>query len=187
MKIAALKDKIKIFYKTHKTLSSIITIILAVLLANSAYIFLTNPDPLISRSLLPIESLGIGNTGGTYLKSQLFGGGNSIEPNDGFTKQALGVQANNQILSGQIPLWNHYEAIGAPLLGETQSAATFPFTLLLSLPYGFLIYHILLEIIAGIGMYLLLCRFHNKKRQPINNSVAITGGILFATLGPDMM
>lgn len=150
------------------------------LLSNFIYIFVTNPDPLVLRSGLPVENSGVP-------LNLPFYGGNSIEGNDGITKQALGVQANEQLFNGKLPLWNHYEGIGMPLLGETQSAALFPFTMLLSLPHGLLINEIVLEIIAGIGAYLFIRRLKNKKDTKIDNVVAITGGLLFATLGTFMM
>ena len=151
-----------------------------VLLANFGYIFVTNPNPLLSRSGLPVQ-------GGSVYMRLPFAAGNSIEGNDGITKQALGVQAMHQVLSGNLPLWNNYEGVGVPLLGETQSAAIFPFSLLLLLPYGFLINEIVLEIIAGIGMYLFIKYLMNSLHQKIDNSIAITAGCLFATLGTFMM
>lgn len=175
------KEKLLFFNKNHKTLLSIIVIIFFVLLSNFIYIFITNPDPLIGRSQLPTEGAERGSI------SLMFSGGNSIEPNDGYTKQALGVQAANQISEGNLPLWNHHEAVGSPLLGETQSAASFPFVLLLLLPNGFLIFQIVLQIIAGIGMYLFLRRLKDKQNKTINNLIAITGGCLFATIGTFMM
>jgi len=167
-------------YREHTTVASILIVVVFVLLANFVYIFITNPDPLILRSGLPAQN------GGGYLVLP-FAGGNSIEGNDGITKQALGVQANNQILNGQLPLWNHYEGVGAPLLGETQSAALSPFTLLLSLPNGFLVNEVVLEMIAGIGTYLFIRRLRDKKGYQVDNLVAISGGCLFATLGTFMM
>lgn len=173
-------SRILLMHRRHTTISSLLIVALFVLMANFAYIFITNPDPLISRAGLPIQN------GHVYVTLP-FAAGNSIEGNDGITKQALGVQAAHQILSGKLPLWNHYEGVGAPLLGETQSAALSPFTLLLVLPYGFLINELVLEVIAGIGMYLFLKHLSNKAGHKIDNTIAITGGCLFGTLGTFMM
>ncbi len=167
-------------HRRHTVLSSILILIAFVLLANFGYIFVTNPNPLLSRSGLPVQ-------GGSVFMHLPFAAGNSIEGNDGITKQALGVQTAHQLLSGKLPLWNYYEGVGAPLLGETQSAALFPFTLLLLLPNGFLINEIVLEIIAGIGMYLFIRILMKRLQNRIDNTIAITAGCLFATLGTFMM
>ncbi len=173
-------NRILLLYRKHTTVSSILTVVVFVLAANFVYLFVTNPDPLISRSTLPVQH-------GSLLVKLPFAGDNSIEGNDGITKQALGVQAAHQVLGGKLPLWNYYEGVGAPLLGETQSAASFPFTLLLVLPYGFLVNEIVLEMLAGIGMYLFIRHLRNGEKYRIDNAVAITGGCLFATLGTFMM
>jgi len=167
-------------YRAHTVVTSIALIVLFVFFANFAYVFITNPDPLLSRAALPVEN------GGKLLPLP-FDGGNSIEGNDGLTKQALGVQAIHQIFDGQLPLWNHYEGIGAPLLGETQSAAWFPFTLIMALPYGFFLNQFVLEVVAGIGMYLFVRRLENKKAKRVGNAAAFVAGCLFATLGTYMM
>jgi hypothetical protein len=60
----------------------------------------------------------------------------TIDPNAGFTSFVLGARAASDLLSGHLPLWNHYEGLGTPLLGEMQSAALFPPTLLLAFPHG---------------------------------------------------
>lgn len=171
---------LKKVYQKHVTVSSIALITLFVLLSNAVYIFVTDPNPLISRSGLPTSSAGA-------VLNVPFAGGNSIEGNDGITKQALGVQANDQLFNWQLPLWNHYEGVGMPLLGETQSAALSPFTLLLSLPNGFLINAIILELLAGIGAYLFIRGLVNRKNERIDNAIAITGGCLYATIGVFMM
>ncbi len=42
------------------------------------------------------------------------------------------------LLHGHLPWWNYYEGIGSPLVGEMQSAAFFPLTLLFGLSSGLL-------------------------------------------------
>ncbi len=53
------------------------------------------------------------------------------------------------ILHGHLPWWNSFEGLGQPLVGEMQSAALFPLTLLFALPSGLFWFHISLEYIAG--------------------------------------
>lgn len=167
-------------YHKHTVATSVLLIVGFIFFANFAYVFITNPDPLLSRSALPVQN------GGKFMPLP-FDGGNSIEGNDGLTKQALGIQSVHQLLSGNLPLWNHYEGIGAPLLGETQSAAWFPFTLILGLPYGFFLNQFVLEVLAGVGMYLFVRSLENKSSRKVGNAAAIVAGCLFATLGTYMM
>lgn len=151
----------------NKDVRACLIIILVILFANSVYLFLTNQNPLLQRSALPLTTKHA-----TYLRGQ-----NTIDPNDGFTSQALGTAAVNQLLQGKLPLWNHFEGVGSPLAGEMQSAALFPYTLLLALPAGSLLVHIALELTAALGMYCLL----RKLRLSIKAS--IVGGLLFGLNG----
>jgi hypothetical protein len=146
-------------------------IVLGVILANSVYIagYLTgkaDPNPIFQKSGLAIQK-----TRGKI------GGQNTIDPNDGFTTQALGHLSANDWLHGKMPYWNHYEGVGTPLAGEMQSAAFFPLTLLLRASSGLLLFHIVLEIIAGVATYFLLIKLR------INRKIAIFGGIAFALNG----
>lgn len=97
----------------------------------------------------------------------------TIDPAAGFISYPLGVRAALDVLSGQLPLWNHFEGLGTPLLGEMQSAALFPPTLLLLLPHGPLLEHALLQVVAGVGTYLFLRRFG------LGGRAALAGGLLF--------
>ena len=78
----------------------------------------------------------------------------SIDPNEGYTSFALGYRAARDLAAGHLPLWNPYEGLGAPLLGEMQSAALFPPTWLLLLPHGQALEQALLQFVAGLGAYL---------------------------------
>ncbi len=80
----------------------------------------------------------------------------TIDPNIGVTSYALGRLATHELLHGHLPVWNYFEGLGLPLLGEAQSAALLPFTLLLRLPGGQVIEHALFQIIAGLGVLSLL-------------------------------
>lgn len=79
----------------------------------------------------------------------------SIDPNNGFTVQALGTRAALDWVHGHVPWWNPYEGLGAPLAAEMQSGAFFPPILLLLLPRGVLLLHLLLELVAGLATYAL--------------------------------
>lgn len=104
-------------------------------------------------------------------------GTGTIDPNMGFTAYALGLRAAREVLSGALPLWNHYEGLGAPLLGEMQSAALFPPTLLLLLPHGQMIEQAFLQAVAGLGTFLFLRRFG------LGVAAALAGGLLFELNG----
>jgi hypothetical protein len=102
----------------------------------------------------------------------------TIDPNDGFSSQALGHQAAHQWLHGEIPYWNHYEGTGFPLAGGMQSAALFlPFVLLLHFANGLLYLHVVLEVLAAVGTYLLL------RRLRVGHVAAVVGGIAFGLCG----
>lgn len=104
-------------------------------------------------------------------------GAPTIDPNAGATAFSLGVHAAEEILSGRLPLWNHYSGFGTPLLGEMQSAALFPPTLLLALPHGQVIFHALLQFLGGLGTFLFLRRFG------LGVAAALTGGMLYEVNG----
>lgn len=124
------------------------------------------------NALLWLSGLGSGVGG------RLLPGIPTIDPNIGFTSQALGIRAAHDWLSGHIPWWNPFEATGVPLAGEMQSAALFlPWILLLALPSGQLWFHISLEIMAGLGAFLLL------RRLGVGVFAATLGGLLFEVNG----
>lgn len=126
--------------------------------------FLTNPLYLYS-------GLGIG------VGSALLPGLPTIDPNVGTTSLSLGARAAFDVLSGRLPLWNHFEGLGAPLLGEMQSAALFPPTWLLALPHGQVIEHALLQALAGTGTYLFLRAFGLRR------GAALAAALLFEVNG----
>lgn len=111
--------------------------------------------------------IGIGGQPG------LLPGNGTIDPAAGFISYPLGVRAALDVLSGQLPLWNHFEGLGTPLLGEMQSAALFPPTLLLLLPHGPLLEHTMLQVIAGFGTYFFLRQFG------LGGPAALAGALLF--------
>ena len=146
---------------------SIIVIVLIVLFANSTYLLhIFNPNPLNQLSGLE-----------TSVQPGLLQGQNNIDPDIGWTSQALGHRAAVDWLHGQIPWWNPYEGVGAPLAGEMQSAALFPLNAFNLMPDGQIYFRIVLEVGAGIGTYLLVRRFTRS------NVPAVVGGIAFALNG----
>jgi hypothetical protein len=99
------------------------------------------------------------------------------DPNIGWTSQALGRLAATDWLHGVVPWWNPYEGLGAPLAAGMQSAALFPPTLLLALPDGQLLFHVTLEITAGLATWFLV------RELGCSRSIATLGGVLFALDG----
>lgn len=127
--------------------------------------------PFLLDSLYRHSGLGVG------LGDSLLPGLPTIDPNFGTTSFALGARAALDLLGGKLPLWNHYEGLGAPLLGEMQSAALFPFTWLLALPHGQIIEQGCLQFVAGLGTYLFFRRFG------IRAGAALAGALFFEMNG----
>jgi hypothetical protein len=100
-----------------------------------------------------------------------------IDPNVGFITQPFGHLAAMDLLHGHLPFWNYFEGLGSPLLGEMQSAALFPLTLLFALPSGLLWFHMSFEIIAGFSTYFFF------RRLSIPVFFATAAGLLFAMNG----
>jgi hypothetical protein len=127
--------------------------------------------PYLTDSIYTYSNFGLDIRGATLP------GRPSIDPNIGVTSAALGARAALDLLAGKLPLWNHYEGLGAPLLGGMQSAALFPPTLLLALPHGQALEHALLQLIGGWGAFLFFRRFG------MGTTAAVTGGVLFELNG----
>lgn len=145
----------------------VVVIVAVVVVANLLYLAgLVQASPLYS----------VANVGTTTV-AHLLPGLSTIDPNSGYTAQALGHRAAIDILHGQLPWWNPFEGAGAPLAGEMQSAALFPPTLLLALSWGQLPFHVLLEAIAGIATYRVLVRLD------VAPWIAAAGGCAFALNG----
>lgn len=111
------------------------------------------------------------------VRSWIVPGRSAIDPNVGYTSFALGARAAHSILSGHLPLWNPYEGFGSPLLGEMQSAAMFPLTLLLAIPHGQAIEWALLQFVAGVGAFLFFKRFG------LGTTAALGGSLVFELNG----
>jgi hypothetical protein len=165
--VTSYRDRvIRIYQRVPATWTPLAVIVLVVLFANAAYVLrLTNSDPItftahISQSLCHLAC-----------------GRSSIDPNVGPLTQDLGHRAAVDLIHAHLPWWNPFEGLGTPLAGELQSAALFPFTLLLAFPAGLVWMHIVLEALAGICTYFLL------RRLSVPTVFAIVGGSLFAVDG----
>lgn len=90
---------------------------------------------------------------------------------------ALGLRAASMLVHGHVPWWNSFEGLGAPLIGELQAGGLFPFTPLLLIHDGSLVFHLALEVVAAVATYWLLREY---RCSPV---VAAAGGMLFATNG----
>lgn len=101
----------------------------------------------------------------------------AIDPNSGFTTQALGRLAASDWLRGTVPWWNPYSGVGLPLAAEYQSGAFFPLVLLLKLDGGILWLQLVLQIIAGWGCNALL------RQIGLTKYAALVGGMLFSLNG----
>jgi hypothetical protein len=146
---------------------AMIAIAAAVVVANLPYLVgLFDPNPLGPRSGL-LSAISAGSIRGQP----------TLDPNNGFISQALSHRAMIDLVHLHLPWWNPYEATGAPLAGELQSAALFPPTLLTLLSNGQLYEHMLLELLAGISTYLLL------RRLSLGRWACVAGAILFALNG----
>lgn len=159
------KKQIRIFYKKHR---SILIIISIVIIANSLFLFgffKGNPFDQFSGAI-------------TFTHEGVFGLYSTIDPNSAYTTQALGHLSAKTILDGHLPWWNLYEQIGAPLAGEMQAASLFlPFIILMLFTWGFVLFHIILELIAGLSTYYLL------KKLKCSEIPSLIGGILFSLNG----
>ncbi len=147
-------------------LRAILWIVLAVVVANGAFIF------------LGYESSPLWWTSGIAThQCAWYCGLPSIDPNVGFITQPFGHLAALDLLHGHLPWWNYFEGMGQPLAGEMQSAALLPLVLLFVFPAGLLLFHLSLQLIAGVSTYFL------ARRLGVGTTIATVGGILFALNG----
>ena len=146
---------------------AMLAIVATVLLAHIVYLLdFTDPNPLGTLSGLASTSAA-GHLAGSP----------TIDPNVGYSSQALGHRAMLDLVHLSLPWWNPYQGTGTPLAGELQSGALFPPTLLLLMSNGQLYEHMLLEIVAGLSTYLLL------RRLGLVRAASLAGGIAFALNG----
>ncbi len=160
-------DRLIAFYRRlPPSTIPLLLIVLIVLAGNAMYVTgLANNDPIswtagISHHLCRVTC-----------------GRPAIDPNLGFLTQSLGHQAAIDLLHGHWPWWNYFEGLGQPLVGEMQSAALFPLTLLFALSSGLVWFHVTLEVIAGVSTYFL------ARRLSVPIFFATVAGMLFALNG----
>ena len=141
-------------------------ILASVVLANlPALVHLVTTNPLVVNVYLTPPVHGV-LPGGPY-----------IDPNAGYTTQALGHRAALDWLHGQVPWWNPYEGAGAPLAGEMQSGAFFPPTLLLAAHGGLLLMQVLLETATGWATYFLV------RRLGVGRTLSTAAAVAYALCG----
>ncbi|MDH2903523.1 MAG: hypothetical protein PXZ08_06175 [Actinomycetota bacterium] len=152
--------------RTSVNLRALILILLAIVIANSAFIF------------FGYESSPIWWTSSIAARVCLWTCGiPSVDPNVGFITQPLGHLAALDLLHGHLPWWNYFEGMGQPLAGEMQSTALLPLILLFIFPAGLLLFHLSLEFIAGASTYYLV------RRLGVGPTIATLAGVLFALNG----
>lgn len=101
----------------------------------------------------------------------------TIDPNIAYTSDALGHYAALQMLHFHLAWWNPFEGFGQPLIGELQSAALLPLTLLQALPNGLFLMHLSMELIAGLSTFLLL------RRIGLTTVASVAAGVGFGLCG----
>jgi hypothetical protein len=152
--------------RLHPEAPCLVLLVAIILAANIVYLGgITDPNPLGPRSQIATDQPG------------LVSGANTLDPTDGYITQALGHLAAEDVLHGHLPLWNPDEGVGMPLLGEGQSAALFPPTLLLALDDGQFWEDLLLELLAGVGTYLVVRALGARR------AAAVAAGAAFAVNG----
>jgi len=146
----------------------ILIVALPFLLLVPALVHLVNADPAVALSLLSKKLVAGFSPGFAY-----------IDPNVGFTTQALGHLDATDLLHGIMPWWNPYSGAGLPLAAELQNAPFLPLTLLMALHggLGVELEHAILQAIAGVGTYLFL------RSLGLSRLASLTGGVLFTLNG----
>ena len=146
----------------------IAAVIAAILIANLPYLLgVFDPNPMLTDSGLA-----------TAVQPGVLGYHATIDPNDGYTAQALTHRNAESWLDGRVPWWNPDEGLGAPAAGEMQSAALFlPFVLLTHFAEGDLMLLLLLSLIAGLATYALL------RCLQLNRWACAAGGVAFGLNG----
>ncbi len=143
-----------------------VAVVAAVLLTNlPGLVGIVHPDPL--------DVVGMMSTH----VSTIVPGSWFTDAQTGWTAQPFGHLAALDWLHGHVPWWNPYEGIGSPLAAEIQAAALFPPVLLFALPSGSLLFHVSLELAAGLATWFLL------REMGLSRAVATVGGILFGLNG----
>jgi hypothetical protein len=144
----------------------LLCILVAVLVANlPAIAHLVTSNPLVLDADLAAP------------KSSWLPGLPYIDPNAGYTTQALGHLAALDWLHGHVPWWNPFEGVGSPLAGEMQSGAFFPVTLVLFFHQGMLVLQVIVELVTGWSTYFLV------RRLGVGRAFSTAAGVAFGLCG----
>jgi hypothetical protein len=145
----------------------LVVVVVVVTLAHLPYLVgWADPNPLLQDGGLS-----------TSLRAGLLPGLDTIDPNTGFTSQALAHLVAEDWLHGKVPWWNPFEGLGTPLAGELQCAAFFPFVLLLAFSNGQVFLYLVLDLISAAATYLLL------RRLSLSPWVCASGAVVFGLNG----
>ena len=149
----------------RRHMGSVSLLFLAILLANAlALSGIYRDDPALSVSNLAID----------LVRGPIPGLPNWLDPNIGYTTQALGHLCAQDWLHGVIPWWDPYQGVGTPLAAELQNGAFFlPFSLLLHFNAGWLMVRLLMQMMAGLFTYALLIQLR------LSRLAALLGGVMF--------
>jgi len=143
-----------------------LVVLLPLLLALPGLVGLLKADPMLYLGALGLD-----------VQPGLVRGSPYIDPNSGYSTQALGYLSAWMWLKGMVPWWNHYVGIGLPLAAEYQAGSFFPLSFLLMLPRGMAWQQVALQILAGLGTYGLL------RQMGMGRLAATSGALLYAFNG----
>lgn len=108
-----------------------------------------------------------------------------LDPNAGWTTQALGGLAAQQWLAGSVPWWDPFSGIGLPLAAEMQGSSLFlPYVLMLALPGGVVWLGLAIQWTAGLTTWRLLRRLGLGVSASITGALLFELGACFAWMGP---
>ncbi len=97
-----------------------------------------------------------------------------IDPNAGYTIQALGKLSADAWLSGHVPWWNSYMGVGVPLAAEMQPSSFYlPFVLLLHFQSGVFWLKLILQILSALATFALL------RQLKLTRPAAFAGAALY--------
>ncbi len=152
---------------SRRPLIALGTVAALVVVAHAPYLIgLLDPNPLLTFSSLEVA-----------LRNGPLAGRDTIDPNAGYTAQALGHRVALEWLHGHVPWWNPYEGAGGPMAAEMNSAAFLPLSLLLVFAGGQVWFYLVLDLISAFASFALL------RRLRVNRWVAVACGVAFGLNG----
>jgi hypothetical protein len=159
------KHSFQIGASVQKNLSDCGTVLILILLTNIiALTGLYHDNP----------ALFVSNLATGVVPGPVGGFPNWLDPNIGYTTQALGNLCAQDWLHGVPPWWDPYQGVGTPLAAELQNGAFFlPFSLLLHFDAGWLMLRLVDQCLAGCFTYALLAQLR------LSRLAALLGGVMF--------